>query len=110
MVGLNNVDHTTDLDKPVSTATQTALNLKAPLANPKFTGQVTHSWCSVRLYGTGTIARSFGHVSIINSNVDITGGSSVYKITMPSTHPLATSYGVIGNCNAANTGNSSNEF
>ena len=33
-VGLNNVDNTTDLGKPVSTATQTALNLKADLASP----------------------------------------------------------------------------
>lgn len=35
-VGLDNVDNTSDADKPVSTATQTALNLKPPLgsANP----------------------------------------------------------------------------
>lgn len=37
-VGLNNVDNTSDLNKPVSTATQTALDLKAPLASPGFTG------------------------------------------------------------------------
>jgi hypothetical protein len=37
-VGLGNVDNTTDLNKPVSTATQTALNLKANLASPTFTG------------------------------------------------------------------------
>ncbi|MCJ7450080.1 MAG: hypothetical protein MUO72_20595 [Bacteroidales bacterium] len=37
-LGLGNVDNTTDLLKPVSTATQTALNLKAPLASPAFTG------------------------------------------------------------------------
>lgn len=37
-VGLSNVDNTSDANKPVSTATQTALNLKAPLANPVFTG------------------------------------------------------------------------
>lgn len=41
MVGLSNVDNTTDAGKPVSTATQTALNLKAPLASPTFTGTVT---------------------------------------------------------------------
>jgi uncharacterized protein (TIGR02145 family) len=41
MVGLSNVDNTTDLNKPVSTATLTALGLKAPLANPNFTGTVT---------------------------------------------------------------------
>jgi hypothetical protein len=37
-LGLGNVDNTTDLLKPVSTATQTALDLKAPLASPTFTG------------------------------------------------------------------------
>jgi hypothetical protein len=40
-VGLGNVDNTTDLNKPVSTATQTALNLKANLASPTFTGVPT---------------------------------------------------------------------
>jgi trimeric autotransporter adhesin len=41
MVGLGNVDNTTDANKPVSTATQTALDLKAPLANAILTGTVT---------------------------------------------------------------------
>jgi hypothetical protein len=41
MVGLGNVDNTTDAAKPVSTATQTALDLKAPIASPTFTGTVT---------------------------------------------------------------------
>ncbi len=41
MVGLANVDNTTDENKPVSTAQQTALNLKAPLASPTFTGTVS---------------------------------------------------------------------
>ena len=40
MVGLDNVDNTTDAQKPVSTAQQTALDLKAPLAAPTFTGTV----------------------------------------------------------------------
>ena len=39
-VGLANVDNTTDALKPISTATQTALDLKAPLADPTFTGTV----------------------------------------------------------------------
>jgi hypothetical protein len=39
-VGLSNVDNTTDANKPVSTATQTALDLKSPLASPTFTGTV----------------------------------------------------------------------
>ena len=37
-VGLGNVDNTSDASKPVSTAQQTALNLKANLASPTFTG------------------------------------------------------------------------
>jgi hypothetical protein len=38
MVGLSNVDNTTDANKPVSTAGQTALDLKANIAGPTFTG------------------------------------------------------------------------
>lgn len=37
-VGLGNVDNTSDANKPISSATQTALNAKAPLASPTFTG------------------------------------------------------------------------
>lgn len=40
-LGLGSVDNTSDLSKPVSTAQQTALNLKAPLASPEFTGTPT---------------------------------------------------------------------
>jgi Major tropism determinant N-terminal domain len=40
-VGLANVDNTSDASKPVSTAQQTALNLKANLASPAFTGTPT---------------------------------------------------------------------
>jgi hypothetical protein len=41
MVGLGNVDNTSDASKPVSTAAQTALDFKAPLASPTFTGTVS---------------------------------------------------------------------
>jgi hypothetical protein len=40
-VGLGNVDNTTDANKPVSSAAQTALDLKAPLASPALTGTPT---------------------------------------------------------------------
>lgn len=40
-VGLGNVDNTSDLNKPVSTATQTALVLKANLTSPALTGTPT---------------------------------------------------------------------
>jgi acetyltransferase-like isoleucine patch superfamily enzyme len=41
MVGLGNVNDTSDANKPISNATQAALNLKAPLASPSFTGLVS---------------------------------------------------------------------
>ena len=40
-VGLGNVDNTSDANKPVSTAGQTALDLKANLASPSLTGNPT---------------------------------------------------------------------
>ena len=40
-VGLENVNNTSDANKPVSAATQSALNLKANLASPTFTGTVS---------------------------------------------------------------------
>jgi len=40
-VGLSNVDNTSDASKPVSSAQQSALDLKANLASPTFTGTVS---------------------------------------------------------------------
>jgi hypothetical protein len=40
-VGLGSVDNTSDQDKPISTSQQTALDAKAPTANPTFTGTVS---------------------------------------------------------------------
>lgn len=40
-IGLGEVDNTSDEDKPVSTATQAALDLKAPKNSPVFTGNPT---------------------------------------------------------------------
>jgi hypothetical protein len=63
MVGLGNVDNTTDAGKPVSTATQTALDLKlasataastyAPIASPTFTGTV--SGVTKSMVGLGSV-------------------------------------------------------
>ncbi len=53
MVGLGNVDDTSDANKPVSTAAQTALDLKAPLASPTFTGTV--AGISATMVGLGNV-------------------------------------------------------
>ena len=47
MVGLGNVDNTADLAKPISTATQSALVLKANVNSPAFTGLVSAPAISV---------------------------------------------------------------
>ena len=41
LIGLGNVDNTSDLDKPISIATQDALDLKANIESPTFTGTVS---------------------------------------------------------------------
>jgi hypothetical protein len=43
MVGLGNVDNTTDANKPVSTATQTALDLKLNISDPAVDYYITNS-------------------------------------------------------------------
>lgn len=52
-IGLGSVDNTSDAAKPVSTATQTALNLKAPLASPTFTGTV--AGITAAMVGLGSV-------------------------------------------------------
>jgi alpha-tubulin suppressor-like RCC1 family protein len=56
MVGLGNVSNTSDANKPVSTAQQTALNLKANLASPTFTGTV--SGITASMVGLGNVSNT----------------------------------------------------
>ena len=55
-VGLGSVDNTADTAKPVSTAQQTALDLKANLASPTFTGTVVLPSATVTLAMQADIA------------------------------------------------------
>ena len=67
MVGLGNVNNTSDANKPISNATQTALNLLAPKASPAFTGTITYGGTDLdTLYlpwVIATIDGTTGHVS-----------------------------------------------
>ena len=99
MVGLNNVDNTSDVNKPVSTATQTALNLKqdtltltttgtsgaatltgATLNIPQYSGGGGTTWGSI----TGTLSSQTDLQTALDSKVDensaITGATKT-KIT-----------------------------
>lgn len=65
-VGLGNVDNTSDTNKPVSTAQQTALNLKANLASPALTGTPTAPTASVGNNSTQVATTAFVNAEIAN--------------------------------------------
>jgi hypothetical protein len=75
-LGLGNVDNTADTNKPVSTAQQTALNLKSPIDSPAFTTSVTlPSWttagrpspATVGMIGWNTTLGRFDHCVVAGS-------------------------------------------
>jgi len=78
MVGLGNVDNTADLSKPVSASQQAALDLKAPLSSPSFTGTVTlpaggTTAAPLRLTaGTNLAAATLGAVEFDGNNLYLT--------------------------------------
>ena len=82
MVGLANVNNTSDANKPVSTAQQTALNLKANLASPTFSGTVslpagTALSAPMKLTaGTSLTSASFGAVEFDGTNLYLTTNSA----------------------------------
>ena len=73
MVGLSNVDNTSDANKPVSTATQTALDLKAPKAAPTFTGTLTAA--DVTISGNLTVS---GTTTTVNTTNFTTSDPVIY--------------------------------
>jgi len=87
-VGLGNVDNTSDADKPVSTAAQTALDLKAPLASPTFTGTVTTPLSTagyVKTNASGVLSSS----AAVAQN-DVTGLTSDLALKAPLASPALT--------------------
>lgn len=76
-VGLGNVDNTSDANKPVSTATQTALDLKAPLASPTFTGTVT--------LPSGTVTSAMiSDGTIVNGDISSSAAIAYSKLNLAS--------------------------
>jgi hypothetical protein len=78
MVGLGNVSNTSDANKPVSTAQQAALDLKANLASPTFTGTValpagSTTAAPLRLTpGTNLTTATLGSVEFDGNNLYLT--------------------------------------
>lgn len=86
-VGLANIDNTSDANKPISTAQQTALNAKAPLASPALTGTPTAPTqtsedSSTRIATTAFVKTAVQEVS-----------SNMPKITVNTTQPSSPSTG-----------------
>jgi hypothetical protein len=101
MVGLGNVDNTSDLNKPISTATQTALDtkgstadlaLKAPLASPAFTGTVTGVTATMVGLGnvdnTSDLAKSISTAT--QSALDLKGSAVDLALKAPLASPAFT--------------------
>jgi hypothetical protein len=68
MVGLGNVDNTTDLLKPISTATQTALNLKYDATNPA--GYITG-------ITSGNVTTALGFTPVTNARTITINGTAL---------------------------------
>jgi hypothetical protein len=83
-VGLSNVDNTSDANKPVSTAQQTALNLKAPIASPTFTGTVTIPTGASITAPTGLVKGDVGLGSVTN-DAQLKIGSNLSDLANVST-------------------------
>jgi hypothetical protein len=80
MVGLSDVDNTTDAGKPVSTAQQTALDLKANLSGPTFTGTVIIPTLDVT---TKLIAEQSFTVALSDETTSITAGTAKVTFRAP---------------------------
>lgn len=87
MVGLGNVDNTSDANKPISTATQSALDLKAPLANATFTGTIslpaTTSIGDVSATEIGYLDNVTSNIQTqLNAKLSLSGGTMTGAITL----------------------------
>ena len=81
MVGLGSVDNTAETATPVSTAQQTALNLKANLASPTFTGTLGAS----AITASGTVRGSGSIVQVVSNSQgasDLTSAGYIGTVTM----------------------------
>jgi len=95
MVGLANVDNTTDALKPVSTATQTALDLKLNLSEPAIDYYVSNS-------GTGGYLVN----GVYNGTINFVKGKKYRIVVNAVGHPfwIQTSYGAYTPADVYSTG------
>jgi hypothetical protein len=90
-LNINNINNTSDVNKPVSTATQTALNLKSDLLNPNFTGSV----------GIGSSSLTGIGLRVGKNITGATTGIGIYQTGVVQNDVTGTAYGVRNNINTA---------
>lgn len=78
-VGLGNVDNTSDANKPVSTAQQTALNLKANIASPTFTGTPKSTTAAAGTNTTQIATTAFVKTAVDNSATTINDSIATHQ-------------------------------
>lgn len=102
-VGLGNVDNTSDANKPVSTAQQIALNLKANIASPTFTGTPKAPTAVAGTNTTQLATTAFVKTAIDNSATTI--NDNIASVTQDITTHKAdlVSHGVCGTASGTNT-------
>jgi uncharacterized protein YjbI with pentapeptide repeats len=91
LLALENVSNTSDANKPVSNATQTALDLKAPLESPTFTGTVSATSFG-RVTGTGARFAFYENAGVpytITVNDYYIKVNSNFSVTLPSAVGIA---------------------
>jgi hypothetical protein len=97
VVGLNNVDNTSDLNKPISTATQTALNTKEDLVN-KTTSIATDANSNIKYPTVKALVDyvTYSDVKVLNANYVAAetdyafvcdASASSFSVTLPSAYP-----------------------
>lgn len=83
-VGLGNVDNTSDASKPVSTATQTALDAKANLASPTLTGTPTAPTASANTNTTQIATTAYVQAELNAGDLRWLGASYTVSTAAPS--------------------------
>lgn len=91
-VGLSNVDNTSDANKPVSTATQTALNLKANLDSPTLTGTPLAPTASTSTNTTQIATTAFVQAQKVNTALTGTPTTPTAVVGTNTTQIASTAY------------------
>lgn len=92
-VGLGNANNTSDANKPISTATQTALDLKAPLVSPALTGTPTAPTATAGTNTTQIASTAFVATAITNAALADATTSTKGKVQLADATDIANASG-----------------